>query len=67
MRAKIKPDLRSPRNRRRSGTGLLEMGFLMMPFFALIGGFIFKLVVGDTGSNALMLIVSGIFFLIAAA
>ncbi len=35
--------------------------------FALFGGFIFKLVVGDTGSNALMLIVSGIFLLIASA
>ena len=34
--------------------------------FALIGGFIFSLIVGDTGNNALMLIVSGVFFLIAA-
>jgi maltose/moltooligosaccharide transporter len=32
----------------------------------LIGGFIFKLVVGDVGSNALMLVVVGVLFTLAA-
>ena len=35
-----KIDRQSTRNRRRSGTGILEMGFLLMPTFALIGGFV---------------------------
>lgn len=40
MRSKAKPDLNSRRNRRRSGNGLVELAFLMMPTFAIIGGFI---------------------------
>ena len=40
MRAKARPDLKSPLNRRRSGTGTLELAFLLMPFFAIIGGFV---------------------------
>src|SRR5450432_2858666 len=40
MRAKTKPDLRSPRNRGRSGTAMLEIAFMIMPFFAIIGGFV---------------------------
>jgi len=34
--------------------------------FAIIGGFIFNIIVGDTGKNATMLVVSGIFFICAA-
>src|SRR5260221_11832137 len=35
-----KVDRRSPRNRCRSGTGILELAFLLLPTFAIIGGFI---------------------------
>jgi maltose/moltooligosaccharide transporter len=35
--------------------------------FAVLGGLIFNIVVGDTGNNVSMLVVSGISFLIAAA
>jgi len=34
--------------------------------FALVGGFIFNAIVGDSGSNVTMLVVSGIFFICAA-
>ena len=40
MRSKRKPERNSPRNRQRSGTGMLELTFLLMPTFALIGGFV---------------------------
>jgi Flp pilus assembly protein TadG len=40
MRHKQKIVIKSPRNRQRSGTGMLEMAFLLMPTFALIGGFV---------------------------
>src|SRR4051812_12435981 len=40
MRSKRKPERNSSRNRQRSGTGMLEMAFLLMPTFALIGGFV---------------------------
>ena len=40
MRSKRKTERNSSRNRQRSGTGMLEMAFLLMPTFALIGGFV---------------------------
>jgi Flp pilus assembly protein TadG len=40
MRFKTKAELRTSRNRRRSGTGTLELAFFLMPTFALICGFV---------------------------
>jgi Flp pilus assembly protein TadG len=40
MRPRIHTDRHSARNRRRSGSGMLELAFLLMPTFALIGGFV---------------------------
>lgn len=40
MHSRAKVDLKSARNRRRSGNGLLELGLMLMPTFAILGGFI---------------------------
>ena len=41
MRERTKqPNGKPHRNRRRSGTGLLEFAFMLMPTFAIIGGFV---------------------------
>lgn len=41
MRSKVKrSEGKAHRYRRRSGTGLLELAFLLMPTFAIIGGFV---------------------------
>ena len=40
MHSRAKVDPKSARNRRRSGNGLLELALMIMPTFAILGGFI---------------------------